>query len=108
MAWTWNRILGTFIPILVATLTILAAWVPTIRHFKARKHRKGDMAFVHVESGTGYFQAIDKHPDFLIVGSVNSNNDSPCLAETLSGLLEHMGDLGMELNIAPRGCATVG
>lgn len=103
----WNKIFGISVPILVATLAIFASMIPVILQWKERKHMEKEILPIRSEAGTERPQDSAQF-GFSIVGSVHSNNDSPHLAETLSEMLDRVSELGIELNLDLRGCATIG
>lgn len=103
----WNRILGISVPILLAMLAFWASMIPVILQRKERKRVEKKMPPACSKVGTECPQD-DVRFGFSIVGSINSNNNSPYLAETLSKMLDHASELGIELNLDLRGCATIG
>lgn len=107
MTMGWNRIFGISVPILVAMLAFLASMIPAVLQWKERRRMEKIIPSACSEAGTECPQDGTRS-GFSIVGSVNSNNNSPYLAETLSEMLDCASELGIELNLNLRGCATIG
>lgn len=101
MTMGWNKIFGVLVPLLVAGLAFLASMVPIILQRKNRNQTN-----TYSEQKIEYSQTDCMW--FPIVGSVNSNNNCPYLAETLSKMLERTSELGIELNLNLKGCSTNG
>ena len=108
MTLGWNKILGISVPLLVAALASLASMIPVILQRKERMYIMGkEVLSVHPEAEMECTQD-GAQSGFSIVGSVYSNNHSPHLAMTLLEMLDRVSNLGIELNLNLRGCATIG
>lgn len=108
MTMSWNKIFGISVPILVAMLASFASMVPVILQRKEWNRTEKKTPSVPSVAGAERLWVDGAQPGFSIVGSVHSNNHSPYLTETLSKMLEHANELGIELNLDLRGCATIG